>query len=95
MECFPLCKTCTGLCRQTAPERPVAKPKTRKTLVAPERMPGYIVLVCGAYTTMEEQLMVPGFRKSRRRYWCEKHQHWATPYTFTQRVAKLAEEPLF
>lgn len=95
MECYPPCKVCNGLCQKPVPERATIKRETRTKPVAPVHMPGYIVLICGAYTTLQEQLLVPGFRKTKRRYWCEKHQHWCNAYTVTERIEKLKEEPLF
>jgi hypothetical protein len=77
IECVPPCKTCTGLCKQTAPVRPNApKPAStpKKSVEA-----GYIPMTCGHWTTREEQTLVQIRELGRPRkksLWCEECGSW-------------------
>src|SRR5215831_1995906 len=104
MECYPPCRTCTGLCKVPVPARRVVSSPggTTQKAVAPRKMPGYIVLICGTATTPEEQrpIMAAAGRRfprsltSKTKFWCEKHSHWVRPYTFAERLEALKNEPL-
>ena len=105
MDCYPPCKVCTGLCKQPAPARrvvPSPDGTTQKKAVAPRKMPGYIVLICGTATTPEEQRTVmtaagkrfPRSLTQRTKFWCDKHSHWVRPYTFAERLEALKTEEL-
>jgi hypothetical protein len=96
MECFPVCRTCTGLCKQV----PVTQPDTtvrkrQKKPVVPKKLTGYIVMVCGHYTTMQEQVAIPGFRKTKKRFWCEKCGTWSAQMTTTEQISHIKETPMF
>jgi len=67
----------------------VRKNKRTKKPVAVKKLPGYIILLCGHYTTVEEQRVFfsaagkrfPRSYTQRTKFWCEKHAKWSVLYT--------------
>lgn len=104
MECFPPCGAkCSGLCKRV-PDISASpdKSKRRKSapkVVTPRKLPGYIVLICGKYTTPEAQRIIfatlrrrfPSSLTRRTKFWCEVHQAWTRPYTFSERIRDDSE----
>jgi hypothetical protein len=101
VECYPPCQTCTGLCKVQAPARRVVPSPggttKRKPKPKPEPRPGYIVLICGHYSTPEEQRewfqraskQWPRSFTTRTKFWCEKDSAWVKAYTMSERVKAM------
>lgn len=103
MECFPVCSPCTGFCNRLM-ERPVkqarkAVRKAKKT-AAPRKMPGYIVMICGHYTTVEVQVIqftmngkrFPSSLTGKTKFYCSKCDRWIKPYTFSDRIQDMNDQ---
>ena len=82
------------------PNRSVTRGK--KKPVAVKRMPGYIVMICGHYTTAEAQVVLfsaagKRFPKSytrKTKFYCETCGRYNKPYTFTENEPATVDEAL-
>lgn len=63
-------------------------------------MPGYVVMICGHYTTTEEQVVqfgmigkrFPSNLTGKTKFYCSKCDRWVKPYTFSERVQQQTEQ---
>lgn len=97
-----MCIKCTGLCKKLPEPPPPKQTRRRRKAVTPAKMPGYIVMICGHYTTIEEQVILftaagmkpPKNLTRNTKFFCELCGRFNKPYTFTETDPKTAEEPL-
>lgn len=105
MDCFPVCKTCTGLCKERPSLPPVTVNRTRKASTRSVPRPqaidestraGDILLSCDHYTSWEEVIVFEVFDQVKRpdgKFWCEKCGKWREQMKIKKR--ELAEIPEF
>lgn len=73
--------------------RPPAYDKARERAIE-RRKSAYIALMCGHFTTWEEDELYSCWRPAKNRYWCDKCNQWLLLLSKKKR-AVVGDVPLF